>query len=77
MAGPHHLGDVGNIEVGPDGKGTVTRTTDRWTIGDGTSTDVPGKSLVIHGGTDDPKSQPAGNAGSRIGCGVIAPAGAG
>lgn len=70
-AGPHHLGDVGNISVGPDGKGTFTLTTDRWTIGDGTSTDVLGKSLVIHGGTDDFASQPAGNAGGRIGCGVI------
>jgi Cu-Zn family superoxide dismutase len=33
--------------------------------------DVIGHAIVIHGGVDDFKTQPSGNAGPRIGCGVI------
>jgi Cu-Zn family superoxide dismutase len=67
----HHLGDIGNMTVGPDGKGTVTLATTKWTAGTGAADDVIGKSIVVHGGTDDFTSQPAGNAGPRVGCGVI------
>lgn len=68
---PHHLGDIGNLEVKPDGKGTLTLRTDKWTAGGGGANDVVGHALVVHGAPDDFKSQPAGNAGPRIGCGVI------
>jgi superoxide dismutase, Cu-Zn family len=72
-AGEHfHLGDIGNIEVKPDGTGTLTLETTKWTAGGGGVNDVIGHSVVVHGGVDDFKSQPAGNAGPRIGCGVIA-----
>ncbi len=67
----HHMGDIGNMTVGADGKGTVTLTTDKWSIGTGQPNDVIGKSIVIHGGVDDFKTQPTGNAGNRIGCAVI------
>jgi len=67
----HHLGDIGNITVGPDGKGTITLDTTKWTAGGGGVNDVIGHAIVVHGGVDDFKSQPAGNAGPRIGCGVI------
>jgi Cu-Zn family superoxide dismutase len=66
-----HLGDIGNLSVGPDGKGTVTLETTKWTAGNGGVDDVVGHAIVVHGGVDDFKSQPAGNAGPRIGCGVI------
>lgn len=67
----HHLGDIGNMSVGPDGKGTITLETSKWTAGTGATNDVVGHAIVVHGGLDDFKSQPAGNAGPRIGCGVI------
>ncbi|HZH03925.1 MAG TPA: superoxide dismutase family protein [Myxococcaceae bacterium] len=69
---PFHLGDIGNLEVGEDGKGSVTLTTDAWKIS-GEPNGVVGRSVVVHGGVDDFTSQPAGNAGNRIACGVVRP----
>jgi Cu-Zn family superoxide dismutase len=68
----HHLGDIGNMKVGADGKGEVTLTTDKWTIGSGQPNDVVGKSIVVHEKIDDFTTQPTGNAGGRIGCAVLA-----
>jgi Cu-Zn family superoxide dismutase len=68
---PHHLGDIGNITVGEDGTGSLTLTTDRWTLGDGGESDIYGKSIIVHEGPDDFSSQPSGAAGARIGCAVI------
>ena len=67
----HHLGDIGNLMVTPDGKGTITLETKKWTAGTGAANDVIGHAIVVHGGVDDFKTQPSGNAGPRIGCGVI------
>jgi Cu-Zn family superoxide dismutase len=67
----HHLGDLGNLEIGQDGKGPLTVTKAAWKIGDGSPQDVVGKALVIHGGQDDLVTDPAGNSGSRVACGVI------
>lgn len=68
-----HRGDIGNIEVGEDGKGRITLTTDLWCLGcDDEKKNVIGKSLIIHAKADDFESQPSGAAGARIGCGVIA-----
>lgn len=67
----YHLGDIGNVQVRPDGKGSLTLTTDKWNIGKGGPNDIVGHAIIVHGGVDDFKSQPAGNAGPRIGCGVI------
>jgi Cu-Zn family superoxide dismutase len=69
--GHHHLGDIGNLEVKPDGKGTLTLETNKWSAGTGAANDVVGHSIIVHGGVDDFTSQPAGNAGPRVGCGVI------
>ena len=71
----HHLGDVGNMEVNAKGKGTITLETDKWTVSGGGTNDVVGHAIVVHGGTDDFTTQPTGNAGNRIGCGVIEAAG--
>jgi Cu-Zn family superoxide dismutase len=68
----HHLGDIGNMTVGADGKGTITLTTDKWTIGSGGPNDIVGKAIIVHEKADDFKTQPTGNAGNRLGCGVIA-----
>lgn len=67
--GVHHAGDIGNMLVGPDGKGTLTFVSDDWTIVGMDS--VLGRALVVHQGVDDGLSQPAGDAGARAGCGLI------
>ncbi len=69
--GEFHLGDIGNIMVGEDGTGSIELATDLWEIGTGSDIDVVGKSIIVHADPDDFISQPSGNAGARIGCGVI------
>jgi Cu-Zn family superoxide dismutase len=66
-----HKGDIGNMTVGNDGKGTMHLEIEGWTIGGADSTNVLGKSVIIHEKADDFTSQPSGNAGSRVSCGVI------
>jgi Cu-Zn family superoxide dismutase len=67
-----HLGDIGNITVDASGKGTLTLTTDLWTVGDGAmGTDVTKHAFMVHANPDDFMTQPTGNAGPRIACGVI------
>lgn len=68
---PHHMGDIGNVDIAQDGTGTVTLTTDKWSIGGDPSTNIIGHSVVVHANADDFSSQPAGNAGGRVACGVI------
>ena len=71
-AAPFHMGDVGNLQVGADGTGSMTLTTDLWSIRSGDAgRDVVGRSVVVHEKADDFKTQPTGAAGGRIGCGVI------
>lgn len=71
--GPH-AGDMPNQFVGPSGTFSVQVLNTNVTLESGTGTlfDEDGSALVIHSGPDDYKSQPAGNAGDRIACGVIA-----
>lgn len=69
--GSFHLGDIGNVSLDSTGKGTLQMETDLWTIGGDAKTNVLNHSIIVHSGMDDFTSQPAGNAGSRIGCGVI------
>lgn len=65
-----HLGDLGNLEVGKDGKGhlEITITGANLTAGDKMS--FLDRGIIIHEKIDD-GGQPAGNAGKRIGCGEI------
>ena len=70
--GPHN-GDLLNLEVGADGHGTASLLDANATLGDGpTSVFQPGgTAIVIHAAADDYKTDPAGNSGARIACGVI------
>lgn len=70
-AGDHHAGDMPNISADEQGKATVDVTVPGLEIGTGGPKDVIGKALVVHADPDDYSSQPAGNAGGRIACGVI------
>jgi len=65
-----HNGDLGNIEVGTDGKGHLEITSDLLTVSPGPDS-VVGKSVIFHEKADDLKTQPTGNAGARYGCGII------
>lgn len=67
----YHSGDIGNIKLDKDGKATFTVETDRWTIGGPEKTNILNRAIIIHSGADDYTTQPTGNSGSRIGCGVI------
>ncbi len=69
----HHLGDLQNLTVGQDGKATARFLIMGATLGEGPKSlfHEGGTSLVIHEKPDDGKTDPAGNAGPRIACGVI------
>lgn len=73
-AGPHHAGDMDNLVAGPDGTANVDVHLIGTTLGGSAATNIVGRALIVHGGTDDYTSQPAGNAGARVACGVIRPA---
>lgn len=64
-----HAGDLGNIEVGPDGAGKLELTLPGLRLSGGEHS-VGGRSVILHEQVDD-FGQPLGNAGGRIGCGVI------
>ena len=66
-----HFGDIGNLEVGEDSTVTYETTIEIWNIGEDESANIVGKSVIVHAGEDDFTSQPTGNAGGRIACGVI------
>jgi Cu-Zn family superoxide dismutase len=68
-----HGGDFGNITADANGDATLSATLDagRAGIGNLASNSIAGKALVIHADPDDLRSQPAGNAGKRVACGVI------
>lgn len=70
-SGNFHSGDIGNVTLDANGNGTLKMETDRWSIGGDSKTNILNHSIVVHNGTDDFVSQPAGNSGQRIGCGVI------
>ena len=69
--GNFHSGDIGNVELDAEGNGTMELTSDRWTIGGDSTTNILNKAVIVHGGVDDYTTQPTGNAGTRIGCGVV------
>lgn len=70
--GPH-AGDLPNIEVGADGRANVKVVAAHVTLTDGDHSlfHEGGTSIVIHEKADDYMTDPAGNAGNRIACGVI------
>jgi Cu-Zn family superoxide dismutase len=71
---PHpHIGDLANLTVGEDGKGKAGFIVEGATLGDGPNSLLHegGTSLVIHAKADDLMSDPSGNSGERVACGVI------
>jgi superoxide dismutase, Cu-Zn family len=70
-----HAGDLPNLTVRADGTGSIDVTAAGVTLTPGGASLLQpgGTSLVIHADPDDEKTDPAGNSGTRIVCGVIAP----
>jgi len=66
----HHAGDMPGIKADANGNASASFTLSGVTIGSGTS-DLVGRGLILHAGPDDYKTQPTGNSGARIACGVI------
>lgn len=71
--GGPHAGDLPNLVVGRHGTGRLGAHSEDITLEDGENAllEGDGTALVIHAGSDDYRSQPAGDAGGRIACGVI------
>jgi Cu-Zn family superoxide dismutase len=68
-----HAGDLPNVVVAENGQAKIVTTINGVSL-DGAKSpllDADGAALVVHEGADDQKSDPAGNAGKRIACGVI------
>jgi Cu-Zn family superoxide dismutase len=70
-SGPHHVGDMPNLKADANGVATLTFEETDFTVTEG-ATSIIGRAIVVHLNPDDFKSQPAGNSGTRIACGVIA-----
>jgi Cu-Zn family superoxide dismutase len=70
--GPH-AGDAPNFDTPASGAGTVSFSTDRVSLTPGALSlfDADGSAIVVHANADDQVSQPSGNSGGRIACGVI------
>jgi Cu-Zn family superoxide dismutase len=70
-----HAGDLPNIQVPQTGKHAFELFVKGLTLqgADNSVLDADGSALVMHSATDDYKSDPAGNAGDRIACGVVVP----
>jgi len=68
---PFHHGDIGNLVADAKGKAELHMESDLWTLGDGKPSDVIGHAVIVHAKEDDFTTQPTGNAGGRVTCGVI------
>lgn len=73
-AGPsaemHHAGDLGNLEADDQGKAHLELMLHDVTVRGGKNP-ILGRSVIVHAKADDLKTQPTGDSGDRIGCGVI------
>ena len=67
----HHAGDFGNVTADANGEVHTRFTTHSVSLKSGEANDPVGKAVVLHEKADDLVTQPSGNAGARIACGVI------
>lgn len=70
-----HAGDLPNLTVAADGTGSYTANAAKVTLASGVPNslfDADGSAVVIHAAEDDEKTDPTGNSGARVACGLIA-----
>ena len=65
-----HGGDLGNLRADANGFAQASIQVSAITLGTD-SNSIIGRAVIVHGGPDDLKSQPAGNSGARVACGLI------
>jgi len=70
-ANERHLGDMPNIAADENGRAAITAAIQGATLRDGGANDLVGKAVIVHEKRDDYVTQPSGDAGGRIACGVI------
>ena len=69
--GAHHAGDIDNIVADANGVAHVNMHVPGLTLGGGAASDIAGRAIIVHADPDDYASQPSGNAGKRLACGII------
>ena len=69
----HHGGDFGNITADASGKARLSLSvpTSQISLDDGAANSVIGRGIIVHADPDDFVTQPTGNAGKRLACGVV------
>lgn len=70
-AGAHHAGDMNNIVANAQGVAKVDVHAEGVTLGGGAANDIAGLAVIVHAKADDYRSQPSGDAGARVACGLI------
>lgn len=70
MHAEHHAGDMPMLTADASGNARLEARLDGLTIGSGAA-DIVGRGVIIHAAPDDFKTQPTGNSGARVACGVI------
>ena len=70
-----HLGDLGNITAGSDGEASGEKTVAglrlSGTLSGASYSFLAGRAIIVHSGQDDLQSDPGGNSGDRVGCGLL------
>ena len=69
--GAHHAGDTDNIVADAKGVARIDAHVTGVTLGGGAGNDIAGRAVIVHAAADDYTTQPTGNAGARVACGVI------
>jgi Cu-Zn family superoxide dismutase len=67
----HHLGDMVNLDVNDAGQAEVDVTLDGLRLTGPAERSVHNRAVIVHAQADDYKTQPSGNSGDRIACGVV------
>jgi Cu-Zn family superoxide dismutase len=68
--GPHHAGDMTMLKADASGAAKLVWEATELTVADGPAS-VVGRGVIVHKDPDDYKTQPTGNAGARLACGVV------
>lgn len=70
-AGGAHLGDLPNLQIGANGAGNATEVVSGGSGALGAIFDADGTAVIVHANADDYRTDPTGNAGDRVACGVL------
>jgi len=71
-SGERHAGDLPSLKADKSGRAKIQVEVDGLTVTAGPAS-VVGRAVIVHADPDDYKTQPTGNAGARLACGVIGP----